>query len=145
MPLDAQVVAGRFERATVCLRPETVITKRDQPMVELRGEDWRQIEFVASARLPLVKRDLTRIRGIMAKADHGLYPSQYVRTGIKQPTEGIGLLLDDVAKAMPEGSREYRDNLVLTAESKRGGAVLGGFAFDTPSGARLYGIAHPNV
>src|SRR5262249_43462109 len=105
--------------------------------LELHEDDWRQVELVSQANQAEIDGCLAQIRRIYteARTDSGFFQKIHVRKEVARPLEGCQLAFDDL--------RNYFDSLTWLdglAYRDVAGLIEGGFACETASGMRLYGL-----
>jgi len=87
-----------FSLPTICDQlPASDGTEADGSEVELREDDWRQIELVAADLLPLVERELAAVRSIHVGERVGPGFGQiHVRSSLPQPIANGAVSSEDV-------------------------------------------------
>lgn len=107
-------------------------------LLELDGDEWRQIELYTSVAKPRVDEAIDRIgRIVREESDDGLFKKLYLRDNLGPLLKGSTLTTDDLAATLPAGAIRL-DGILILGEP---GLVKDGFAFQTMAGVQLYGVA----
>lgn len=131
-----------FSLPTICdvipgIAPGT--TKLGKRVLQLHEDDWRQVELVAGVHQVEIDTCLNHIRRIYAeeRTDSGFFRKVHVRKEAAQPLHGCRLGLPELDRYFtalkPLDGLAYRDVA---------GLIDGGFAYESASGLRLYGVEH---
>ena len=108
---------------------------RDEDRLDIREDDWRNIEFIAARFGPEVSQMVKEVLRIHKEQSVGEgFKNLYVRELISQPVSVTLLSYQDLEKFLPAqktySSIGYKD---------QAGKIKGGFAFRTVSGIIFYG------
>ena len=106
-------------------------------MLELREDDWRQVEFVTLALQPAITTVFAAIERIYTehRKGHG-FGELHIRKEVPTPLEGSSLTLAELRGAVGE-TVTWLDGISFEGVA---GLVEGGFAVKLPSGPALYGL-----
>ncbi|AKJ05006.1 hypothetical protein ATI61_10277 [Archangium gephyra] len=112
-------------------------TKLGRNVLELREDDWRQVEFVALALQPSITTAFAAIERIYTehREEYG-FTELHVRNEVPAPLEGTSLTLAELRGAVGEAVT-WLDGVSFEGVA---GLVEGGFAVKLPSGPALYGL-----
>lgn len=148
-PFSVQMVDPKkllFSLPTICdpladLEKDT--DKKNQSILELHEDDWRQIEFISKEALPDIRKEMTNIEQIYSRyrTTSGAFHKLHVRNMIKEPLKGRLPSKDTLATLTLPATTSYtgvayRDSRELLKE---------GFAFCNPSGLCFYGTYRGNA
>ncbi|MFY0568712.1 hypothetical protein ACN28E_33500 [Archangium lansingense] len=112
-------------------------TKLGKFVLELREDDWRQVELVTLSLQPTIATVFAAIERIYTEHRKSSgFDELHIRKEMPAPLEGTSLTLADLRGAMGETAKW------LDGVSFRGvaGLVEGSFAVGLPSGPALYGL-----
>jgi hypothetical protein len=117
-------------------------SKLGKPVLELHEDDWRQVEFVALAQQAQIDACLAQIHRIWTeeRTESGFFRQLHLRTEIPRPLAGRRLLLTELRSAFDRP--RWLDGIAYRDVA---GLVAGGFACESASGIRLYGLAQDDV
>ncbi len=112
-------------------------TKLGRNVLELREDDWRQVEFVALALQPAITLVFASIERIYTehRKGHG-FDELHIRKEVPAPLEGTSLTLAALRGAVGE-TVTWLDGIAFEGVA---GVVEGSFAVKLPSGPALYGL-----
>jgi hypothetical protein len=112
-------------------------TKLGRNVLELREDDWRQVEFVALALQPAIATAFAAIERIYTehREQYG-FKELHVRKEVPAPLEGTSLTLAELRGAVGEAVT-WLEGISFEGVA---GLVEGGFAVKLPSGPALYGL-----
>ncbi|WPB81137.1 hypothetical protein KYC5002_18645 [Archangium violaceum] len=112
-------------------------TKLGRNVLELREDDWRQVEFVALALQPAITTVFAAIKRIYTEHRKGYgFDALHIRKEVPTPLEGSSLTLAELRGAVGEAVT-WLDGISFAGVA---GLVEGGFAVKLPSGPALYGL-----
>jgi hypothetical protein len=112
-------------------------TKLGKNVLELREDDWRQVEFVTLALQPAIATAFAAIERIYTehREKYG-FNELHVRKEVPAPLEGTSLTLAELRGAVGE-TVTWLDGISFSGVA---GLVEGSFAVKLPSGPALYGL-----
>lgn len=112
--------------------------QRDGRLLEIDGDDWEQIEFYSTPAGPRVFEQLERIGRVRGEANaNGFFPRMHIRGQHGPLLKGVEMTVGAVAQTLPPGTLRL-DGIVIEGQP---GVVKDAFAFLTPGGFEVYGVA----